>query len=491
MDTIDVQTLMRDGIAAFRDDRDPLRARQLLTRAVKLDKSNEMAWLWLSRTYDNEPDMKLKCLERALMINPSNEKVQALKARLESDLYGANVNGNAAGADSAVTTSEVLAAGGASFAPAFEPEHPPTAKQPVKLSTREKQQVRALLAKAKQYEAKGKTEGAVDEWLRVLEIQPDNLEAMQPTIRYLASINEWDIAHDLIWDAINSGTQIPAIYLTALDIARQQQSHSEADYLREQLAALPGTNEDLIAKVADDFTKSMQFARAEDLLEKAIANNPDSQKLLRRLADIYDEEGRNEEAMRLYDRAARLGAGTKEGRAADKRLGNYIPVLTDRERGSLGLALREAVGFGAVFLLMGWHDAGLDLLQMGGARWLGVGISIIGGYLLITATSSPQQRPIAGLLGGSVPENEEVEPQTNPGELDPLKSGAVEDPTDLPQIPIVIRVALGVVGVILLISATGMVFDRALDLLANPTDPQVLTFDEFCTEYGCYDDYGY
>lgn len=89
----------------------------------------------------------------------------------------------------------------------------------------------------------------------------------------------------------------------------------------------------------------------------------------------------------------------------------------------------------------------MNLLNMGVLRWLGVLLSFAGGYLVITAVSSPQQQPLAALLGGKVPprkpEKRLVDPYGNP--IAGI-SGALEDPTHLPILPDAIRYMLFILG---------------------------------------------
>ena len=157
---------------------------------------------------------------------------------------------------------------------------------------------------------------------------------------------------------------------------------------------------------------------------------------------------------------------------AEKALSNFTPVVTDRERGSVGLALREAVGFGVIFVLLGWQDAGLDLLRLGPQRWLGVGLALVGGYLLVTGLSAPQQKPLAAWLGGKVPA-----PQ-------PAAEGAavMDDPTDLPMIPGVLRALLALVGLIVLAGAFMLVFSMSIGLLRNPVQPYVPSIYDLLAE---------
>jgi hypothetical protein len=110
---------------------------------------------------------------------------------------------------------------------------------------------------------------------------------------------------------------------------------------------------------------------------------------------------------------------------------------------------------------MGWQDAGLNLLQMGLPRWFGVALGLIGGYLIVTATSSPQQRRVADWLGGKVPPSPPNlnAPHTAPGR-------ALEEPTHLSILSADMRYLLGTLGGILLLLAVFLVFHHTFDLLA-------------------------
>jgi hypothetical protein len=151
-------------------------------------------------------------------------------------------------------------------------------------------------------------------------------------------------------------------------------------------------------------------------------------------------------------------------------LSNFTPVITDRERGSVGLAVREAVGFGVIFVLLGWQDAGLDLMRLGAQRWVGVGLSILGGYLLVTGLSSPQQKPLASWLGGKVPPPEKVTDDENAA------------PTSLPILPGVLRAGFALVGGAVLVGAFLLVFSTSIGLLRHPTPPFVPSIFDLVSE---------
>lgn len=478
---MDAQTLFREGVLALRDKKDVARARQLLTQSLKLDPKNEMAWLWLSRTTD-DPQKKMQCVERALRLNPNNEQALALRAKLD----GAKtpVTSNTAntphirhiGGAPPDTLGDLLAASTAS-ADALDDlrsaaiESRSIASAPKIVSDQEA--IATILAEADRRMEAQDEEGAIMQWVRVLDIQPDQPVAIQNAVRSLFKLGYKDDASELIERAIDSGTTSVPIYLTGIDLARVRGEPGKADHLREHVAGLPSADEALILKMADYFVESSQVMRAIDVLQKGLVTHPRSQSLLLRMGGLQEEAlGNKAEAHRYYEQAARGGKG-KGAQVAEKALSNFTPVLSDRERGSIGLALREALGFGVIFVLLGWQDAGLDLLRLGPQRWLGVGLSILGGYLLVTGLSAPQQKPLAAWLGGKVPA---PQPPSANGEA------IIGEPTALPIIPGVLRAMLALVGLIVLAGAFMLVFSMSIGLLRNPVQPYVPSIYDLLSE---------
>lgn len=202
---------------------------------------------------------------------------------------------------------------------------------------------------------------------------------------------------------------------------------------------------------------------ALDLLSRALDLKPDSRRLLVKMGDLQTQFEQPREAARYYDRAARGGVHTQEGRQADRALRQLPPILSDRERGSLWLAVRETIGISLFFVLLAVQDAGLSLGAVGAGRWAGVLLSLIGGYLLVTATSSPQQ-PFARTFGGSLPTTTPSSDTTR---------GPLQDETHLPILPEGLRWLFGAVGAAVLLMAFALVFSRSLALLAHPLPPPV------------------
>jgi hypothetical protein len=184
------------------------------------------------------------------------------------------------------------------------------------------------------------------------------------------------------------------------------------------------------------------------------------------LGDLHTALENPAEATRYYDRAARMGRGTKQGRAAERMLGDAPAVLTDTERGSLLLAWREVLGLVLFFVLLAWQDAGLEFANMGQPRWLGIALAAIGGYFVITATSSPQQRPLARWLGGKLPD-EDGKPKRKEGASEGIGE-AIHDTTEIPIIGTDIRIIIGIVGGVMLAVAFWLTFNTAIQLLFDP-----------------------
>lgn len=469
---MDADALFRDGVQALKERQDAVAARKLLTQSVKLNPNNDLAWLWLARTL-NDKQKQLECVNRALTANPFNERAQMLRDKLIEQL---NSTYNPPPPpkrpvirDLAAEVVEPL------FQEAAETDGRPKTMA-VPLTAAEAIQVEALLSEGEERLKAGDGEGAIEQFVRVLDIRVDHEVAIGNAVRQLAKLGYNDDVDELLTRALDAGTQSTSIHLTTIDLRRRQGNYAEAEALMEKAIHLPKADDTLALKFVNYFLEAGQPLRAIELLEKALANFPDSQKLLVRMGEVQEEYLNQKNAARYYfEQAARAKTGTKEAKLADKALENYVPIITDRERGSIALAVREAVGVGVVYLLMAWQDAGLNLLALGPVRLLGVILSFVGGYLVVTATSSPQQKPIAAWLGGKVPA-----PSNKPAKEDDLRlmGGAVQDATALPILPTYLRLFLMAVGAFLLMGALIMVFNKSFVLLRVPVDPFIPNVEE-------------
>lgn len=466
---MDAQELYRQGVVAIREQNDLARGRELLVQALKLDPHNDMAWLWLARTI-SDPVRRLELVERALRANPASEAAHKLRAELLAEQRPASPP---------VAAPEP--APSAAHPPALTPETPvvrpasgvirplqrKTVDQPIMPA--EKERIAHLMDRAEIYREAGDIEDAIALWVEVLTIRVDHEQALRNAAGHLWKLQYWQDAKELVQRAIDAGTRVPTVYLTAIDIAERQNDGIWAAELRERVATLPVADEQLVIKVADYYLARDQGPVAHGFLERALETHPKMPAALIKLGDLLQESGDRVEASRLYERAARLGARGRTRKEVDKKLRSYVPVLTDRERGSMWLAVREAAGIAGLYLLLGWQDARLDLLALGPRRWIGVLASLLGGYLVVTATSSPQQRPLAGWLGGTVPPS--PPPSAADGPALPAPGRALEEPTALPLLPSNVRYGLGIAGGVLLVIAFALVLYHTLGWVSDNRPP--------------------
>ncbi len=457
---MNAKTYYREGVLAIRDQGDRSRGRALLLKSLELAPHNDMAWLWLTRTVD-DARQKLEYVERALHINPENESALQLRAQLAPPSAPAQIPPRMA------TRMATRTASGDG-----RPHRYKTVAEPV--SEAERQRIAHLMQQAEIHLEAGEIEAAVEQWVQVLTIRVDHETALRNAVGHLWKLSYEQDAAELVQRALDARTAVPTILLTAIDIAERQSRRADAEALRNRIARLPDADDEMLLKIADGYADNYRIEEAITFLKTALETHPTNQPLMIRLGDLYLDFNQHQNAMQVYDQAVRAGANTKQGKEADKRLAKFVPILTDRERGSLPLALREMVGIALFFMLLGWQDAGLDLFALGFERWLGVLFSLLGGYLLIAATSSPQQRPLAHWLGSSTPPRpddtetinllQEQYAHTAPGR-------ALQDPSKIPLLHDEMRQALGAAGVLLLGMAFYLVLHRAIHLVIDSPPP--------------------
>lgn len=495
----EAQALFREGVLAIKEANDFARARQLLSQSLKLNPNNEMAWLWLARTTD-DPARQLQCAERALKINPNSQPALALQARLTAASVPPAAPPLPKPVPAFYAEPEPPKAVPAFYAePEPEPEPPaapardlisqeeldaPTAKTlRDRLTADEEQRIARHLAAAESKANADDEEGAVEELLYALQIQIDHPQAMARIVRLLYKMKYTEDAQEVLQRAIDAGTPSTSVYLTAIDVNKALGNYRRTDELRDALVTMAEVAPNIIIKVIDSLLNDIQHARAIELLEKVLETRPEHD-LYMKLGNIYEDQGRKALAMSQYEKAARLASGAKR-RGVDQSLATFTPVITDAERGSIPLALREAAGVTAAFLFLAWQDGGLNLLRLTPGHWLGIGLSFVGGYLLITATSSPQQVGLAAALGGQVPDAPEGGSFTAQVEIKPweehvqLPPGPMQDPTRLPILPSWARALFAIVGLAILAGAFYLVFNRSIALLRNPVTPDLPSISDF------------
>lgn len=464
---MDAQALFREGVLAIRDQKDLVRGQQCLTQSLELDPTNDLAWLWLTRTV-NDPHTKLQYVDKALSINPTNEHALKLKARLDQHAVPAPSAPPAAPAKPVAPAPAVSGV--------IQPLAPKTMDTP--LTDTEIERIASLMESADSLVDNGDIEGAIGQWVQVLKIRVDYELAMRNASGHLWRMSYVEDARELVHRAIEAGTSVSSIYLTGIDMAERERDHDMVEAIQQRIALTPNVDDKLVITIADQFLEDYKLEQARQFLETALEGHPNSQPILMKMAAVLESMHRPEDAQPYYERVVKLGARTSEGKQADKKLLRVLPVLTDRERGSFVLAVREALAFGLVFLLLAWQDARLDLSLLGGMRWIGIGLGLAGGYFLVTATSSPQQRPLARLLFGKVPDPK-PEDKNDDGKEKLFFGKAREAETHIPIIPKPVRIVLAVAGLAMIVGAFILVFNDSLNLVFDYEAPKNPYFDEY------------
>lgn len=126
MSTADNVQWLESGIAAVKaGDRES--ARTLLTKVVRADEQNELAWLWLSTAVESDEEKRI-CLDNVLALNPGNRSALHALARLDGPSPGSTAAPAETAVDTRGTPAEVRlpaspAGGGAAAAAAILHPH--------------------------------------------------------------------------------------------------------------------------------------------------------------------------------------------------------------------------------------------------------------------------------------------------------------------------------------------------------------------------------
>lgn len=420
----------RQAVAAIKAG-DEKTGRKLLVKTLRADDSHEMAWVWLARITEDE-EKKLEYVDRVLNLNPENPYAVDMQDEIELAII-------------------------------FDDEFIPAEALPEDLEEIDRHIKRGdILVRQNDHE------GALDEYITALEIKPDHDLALGKAIQYLVKLGYTDDARDLIKQALQTGTRKTSIFLTAMAFAQDMGKDNQVDILLRRIITLPKLEVRPIVHFLNRSIATGKLDAALKLAEASIEVQPKNQDLIVKLAQIQEQKGLNKESVHTYEKAAALGGGTAVGQIAAQKLESFIPVLTDKERGNVGLAWREVAGVGIFYFLMAWQDAGLNVAQMGFRRWMGVILAVAGSYLLITATSSPQQQPIATWLGGIIPHDRQEKDS---------EGNIIAEKTYIPIVPMSLRIMIGVIGVGMLIFGFLLVFSAALILIQDPVEPYIPPFD--------------
>jgi thioredoxin-like negative regulator of GroEL len=237
----------------------------------------------------------------------------------------------------------------------------------------------------------------------VLQLDPTHSEAVNALLRHYAQAEEWQKGFRLLNALRERAPQSDFLVDRQLQFAIRAGS---LDYLRSMDDVLLGhprvTVKDLL-KVSELFAKQYQYDVVAALLERASELEPDNQTLLFGLANAYDILKRPAEAKRTRQRIADVDHSSKLGRGMMMRFLEEDPYVPLTMRENTLVAVREAVGLLIPLVMLLYLDNRLSLLGM--ERLLGLVFGAVGFYLLVTATSSHEQKIWQRLIPGGLNEN--------------------------------------------------------------------------------------
>lgn len=403
------------------------RSKRLIQQVLREEPDNDTAWVYLAHA-ESQIARKRSCLRYALKINPDNFAARLALAKLTGESVDPPTN-------TPLTSSSAITKG------------EPKATQ---------RQITRHLKDAKRYKRKYDFVRALREWLAVLAVEVDHQEALQAAVDALRVLGYPDDAEELLGRALDAGSKRPFVYVEALRLADQRGDIYRVEALRDRLLRLPLVDDATIVQTLECYFTHCEIDEVRRRLHHLIVSRPKSQTLLIKLGDVYALQGEKSKALLCFNRAASMGRNAE----AAKRVAAYPPILTDRERGSTMLALREASGAGLFYFFLAWQDARLDILNMSALHWMGVALGLVGAYLLVTAISSPQQRWLAAKLGGRVQTT-----GTRSSIIQQKDGKMLHEVSRLPIIPGDIRTVLAVGGGGLMLVALVLVFGDSMNLL--------------------------
>ena len=289
---MDAQQYYTQGVTSIKNG-DMVNGRKYLLQSLKMNRNNDRAWLWLSRTIA-ETDKKLECVERALAINPNNQDA----LRLKNQLTG-------------------------------QPQQAVKAKRSNGVDA---QRIRTLLQEADQLVRANRQAEAVDKWVMVLDIEHDHETAMKNAVQYFADRDMLEDAKILLYNAVDLGTHNAMILLSARDLASKEFTMERYDHLCEMISGEDWVTPKQILTMTKGYIKNHHYENAIRILQNALKIHPDEPELLTMMAKVHEATGRETLALQYYERVANSGMRSQLGKEADKRLSMSVPIMTDETR---------------------------------------------------------------------------------------------------------------------------------------------------------------
>ncbi len=466
-----IESLYQSGAQALQAG-DRARARALWIQALQQNPRDLKLWIALTRTCDSRAE-QLYCLIQSRRLLPREIMLEAAYRRFRQ--RHADVTPEVPGwLDlAAILSDEELAAlppepdihgpppeAGLSFptaaAQAFAP--PEERRRPAGLLDQRQraERIRGLLLIADGRLARGDADEALSLYLSVLELDPANADALAGALRLLSRARRLEEAESLTVRSIEAGNQDPAAYVSLAELRLRT---GEGDPW-EPLAALidlPAVRPLHLLRAATLYWQEGRRKEGLAALHAAERRDPADQTVLMRLADAYRDLQHADRAVYYLRRVTDQGARTALGQAAEDALLDVAPHIPRYIQTSTLYALREVAGVVLIYFFLAVLDAGVTLTGIGLRGWGGLVLSAIGGYLAVTATSSPAQSLFGELRKARA---------APPIRLDSrLREDYLPDPVEDAPFPILSktwRIALGAAGAVILAVAAGLVLANSL-----------------------------
>lgn len=317
----------------------PAEALRMLQHVVQSEPDNEQAWLWIARVSTSR-DQRHRALLRVLDINPENATAKRV---LEQQFGG----------------------------------HGPGVRD----------HINNLLADAT-FETDPRRAEALYE--KVLDLDPISHEALDGILPLYRKAGVWARGFRMLDRARQHAPNDETIIRHTIHFGLLS---NDLDYLRgldEIWMTSPHVKVEELVSAAKRFANDKQFDVVAALLERGSEIDPQNQTVLFGLMRAYQVLHRFDDAKRIQKQIADVDAKSKIGKSMMETLLDEDPYVPLATRESTFIAVRELVG---LLIPIGMLVILDNRLGFGGIETLlAILTGVLGGYLLVSATSSHEQK---------------------------------------------------------------------------------------------------
>ena len=168
---------------------------------------------------------------------------------------------------------------------------------------------KVLLKLAKYQQAKGLDEKALDNYEKVLEMNPQRILTSIDYGDLLIESGKLEKADSLFGDLIDRYPE-NANFQYRMGLIKERQEDKMAEYFYFRAISLDSTHLAAIYKVSKTFMKRKKFSNAIQLSKKGLETDANNVSLLSLLAQAYSVSSQYDKAIPVYERLIRLGEGS-------------------------------------------------------------------------------------------------------------------------------------------------------------------------------------